>query len=970
MPALALAVALTVALATTATLDVSAATAGAPDSRIQAMKDGSRGPFARIRWFCKDGTLLPPTPSACEPYGGGSQHGEWSETTNALRADGYRVANVYADLDIDALLDAADPAPVLAQMAIEQFLIRVDDGWILRGARYYRGALQEEGERAGARRLLLAMAGRPRWTGSHFLAWRALAGFLPHGADTTSARAVRQDAANLVQQDPGFLNLKNKIHVAPSAADAAAVRAYAATREVPALVAALNALADDIDALYALDVGSALTELTARLDSADPSLAAALGEARTALAPGATPRVRFAASATLLAALRDAVSRSADAALRLRLLDVGRLVEAEHFTAASALAGELATLERRTRLTLLGHAADALYGSGLVSTRQRRAIADALAALAGDTVALTTYRREIDYLGLVPAWGDRSLQFVFGRGQEKLAEIEPLARLFIQDQLRGSPLFFYAALIDGLQRDANRLAGVEHRLFERETGGGLRALNPGLARGVLRDGRGLDPAEFSADGVYLLPETVADLPPVAGILTAGEGNPLSHVQLLARNLGIPNVAVDAGLLDVLGAHEGERVVLAVSAGGAVHLVPDGPDFAALFKQESSGPTHLIEPELDKLDLTRREPVDLAELRADDSGRIVGPKAAKLGELKAHYPDAVADGIAIPFGVFRALLDGPAPDGSGPMFDYVVAGYRALEALPAGSPARAEATERFRGTLHDWVEASTVPTALAAELDRRLSARLGAHGSYGVFVRSDTNVEDLPGFTGAGLNLTLPNVVGFDALLAAIPRVWASPFTARAFAWRQALMREPEHVYPAVLLLESVDADKSGVLVTQDIDSGDRGWLSVAINEGVGGAVDGQSSESLRIELASGRVRLMAQASAPVRRQVDPAGGIMQLPVSGSDTVLKPAEVERLVAFARDLPTQFPSIVDADGRPAPADVEFGFEDGALRLFQIRPFLDNAAARGNQYLVDMDPAPASLADVSVELGGVPQ
>ena len=36
-----------------------------------------------------------------------------------------------------------------------------------------------------------------------------------------------------------------------------------------------------------------------------------------------------------------------------------------------------------------------------------------------------------------------------------------------------------------------------------------------------------------------------------------------------------------------------------------------------------------------------------------------------------------------------------------------------------------------------------------------------------------------GFTGAGLNLTLPNVVGYENLLAGIADVWASPFTARA-----------------------------------------------------------------------------------------------------------------------------------------------------------------------------------------------
>jgi hypothetical protein len=331
---------------------------------------------------------------------------------------------------------------------------------------------------------------------------------------------------------------------------------------------------------------------------------------------------------------------------------------------------------------------------------------------------------------------------------------------------------------------------------------------------------------------------------------------------------------------------------------------------------------------------------------------------------------VAKGLALPFGIFRALLDNPAPDGSGTMYDFIVRGYRTLDTMPPGSPARVADTERLRATIEAWVGAATLPAALQAELRTRLTALLGADGSFGVFVRSDTNVEDLPGFTGAGLNLTVPNVVGIDNIIATIPQVWASPFTARAFSWRQALMREPEHVYPAVLLLESVNGDKSGVLVTQDIDSGDRGWISVAVNEGVGGAVDGQSAESLRIRLDTGEVRLLAQASASIRRQIAPAGGVVKLPASGADLVLKPGEIAQLITFARDLPSRFPAIVDADGRPAPADVEFGFKDGQLKLFQIRPFLDNPAARANQYLIDMDPSAATIAAQSVNLEQIPE
>ena len=544
-----------------------------------------------------------------------------------------------------------------------------------------------------------------------------------------------------------------------------------------------------------------------------------------------------------------------------------------------------------------------------------------------------------------------------------LTAIEPLAALFIQDQLRGSPLFFYAQVLQKLRRDANRLAGVSTHLFGEEVGTGLRALNPGLARGTLYTNTVGE--DFDQDGIYLLPETISELPPVSGILTAGEGNPLSHVQLLARNLGIPNVAIDAALIPKLHSEQGKLVVLAASSAGSVQLKRHSEAFEQLFAAQASEPQTLIRPDLDKLDLSRTSLIALRDLRANDSGRSVGPKAAKLGELRHHYPDAVADGLAIPFGVFRRLLDQPYADTGNSVFNWVVEQYAELDRLPRGSPQRKTATVEFRQTLQNWILNADAGTKFRSELRAGLAKVFGSDGSYGVFVRSDTNVEDLPGFTGAGLNLTVPNVVGFDNIVAAVSRVWASPFSARAFAWRQAHMDKPQHVYPAVLLLRSVPAEKSGVLVTRDIDTGKPGWLSVAVNEGVGGAVDGQASESLRIDINSGEVRLLAQATATIRRIVTLEGGVRKIPVSGSDTVLLPAEIEQLIALAHELPGRFPAIVDGQGEPAPADIEFGFLKGRLQLFQIRPFLESRAARSSSYLLELDAGRTELNTNFVDL-----
>lgn len=577
---------------------------------------------------------------------------------------------------------------------------------------------------------------------------------------------------------------------------------------------------------------------------------------------------------------------------------------------------------------------------------------------------------ELSYLGHVPGWGTQGLRFQFYETMQKLAEIEPLTMHFIQDQLRGSPLLFFAQSLDGLSRDANQLAGVKHKLWGEALGVGFNALNPGLAKGTLHTRVNLDEVEhIQPDGIYVLPETVSDLPPLSGIITAGEGNPLSHVQLLARNLGIPNVTVNEALTSRLDPYDGKEVVMAVSPSGLVELAEYSSQWDKVFQQQAAHGDAVIRPDLKKLDLSVRDFIDLDDLRASDSGRIVGPKAAKLGELRHHFPGKVAKGVAIPFGLFKeVVMDKPHKGGQQTVFEWMVDQYAHIHSLQEGSEQRKQVAEAFRAELYDIIMQAELGDNFRKNLKAAVLKTFGST-ELGVFVRSDTNVEDLAGFTGAGLNLTLPNVIGLDGVLKAVNEVWASPFTARAFAWRQSHMEQPQHVYPAILLLRSVSNDKSGVMVTEDIDTGDMQILSVAVNEGVGGAVDGQSAESLRINTRDGSVRLLATATAPWRRQPSPKGGIVKLPASGSDVVLQPDEIKQLIAFAKALPENFPPITDDKGNRAPADIEFGFLDGQLHLFQLRPFLQSGKAQGTEYLIDMDKAIQGNLDRKVDMQGVP-
>jgi hypothetical protein len=223
---------------------------------IKEMKTSPKGPFSRIRWFCKDGSVLPPKAYACKDHGGGVQHGEWNGRVKQLRADGYHIANVLASLDLSQITSAPGYSDLYNQILIERFLIAADNGWIFRKARYYRGAIQAEDEIARARELLLTLAGNDVWSSRGIVPLRIGASYLEHGVETSSVAKVRQQSLALSEKDKKFLPLRVKIHNQPDREDANRVRDYAAGVKDPELTAQYTDLADEIDKVFASESAS------------------------------------------------------------------------------------------------------------------------------------------------------------------------------------------------------------------------------------------------------------------------------------------------------------------------------------------------------------------------------------------------------------------------------------------------------------------------------------------------------------------------------------------------------------------------------------------------------------------------------------------------------------------------------------------------------------------------------------------
>ena len=59
-----------------------------------------------------------------------------------------------------------------------------------------------------------------------------------------------------------------------------------------------------------------------------------------------------------------------------------------------------------------------------------------------------------------------------------------------------------------------------------------------------------------------------------------------------------------------------------------------------------------------------------------------------------------------------------------------------------------------------------------------------------------------------------------------------------------------------------------------------------------------------------------------------------------------------------------------GGRLPADIEFGFLDGKLMLFQIRPFLESPRARSSSLLQSLDRNMKDLDSITVSMKKIPE
>ncbi|MGA5762705.1 PEP/pyruvate-binding domain-containing protein [Nonomuraea bangladeshensis] len=291
-------------------------------------------------------------------------------------------------------------------------------------------------------------------------------------------------------------------------------------------------------------------------------------------------------------------------------------------------------------------------------------------------------------------------------------------------------------------------------------------------------------------------------------------------------------------------------------------------------------------------------LDFSEI---DGGMLaeVGGKAANLGELTRA-------GLPVPPGwVLTTDAYGLAATG--------------LDLTPDGTLA-----ERARRHLLE----APVPDAVHETIVKHYAA-LGP--DVAVAVRSSATAEDLPFASFAGQQDTYLNVVGAEAVVEAVRRCWASLWTDRAVAYREANGIDHAAVRLAVVVQVMVDARVAGVMFTANPVTGRRRETVIDASPGLGEAVVSGAVNPDRFVAYDGDILERRAGDKRVAVRPLPGGGTERVEAAHDgphvELCLTDAEVLRLAELGRRV---------EDHYGAPQDTEWAVDaDGEIWLTQARP-----------------------------------
>jgi hypothetical protein len=423
-----------------------------------------------------------------------------------------------------------------------------------------------------------------------------------------------------------------------------------------------------------------------------------------------------------------------------------------------------------------------------------------------------------------------------------------------------------------------------------------------------------DHVEIGSNEILVLDEVPVQLPPVAGIITSQPSTPLSHINLLAKSWGIPNAYIK-NAKELLKQYDTWWVSFETLREKYTIKRADMNQLRE-YQRRQAERLDVMKP---RFNLSETRLLSLAEQRSRSS-LAFGGKSANLGEvLNARLPGIVVpSGFTIPFYYYDEFIKQNK-------LDDVIFGLLNDQKFVHDPAYRREQLVHLR----QKIETADFDPELRKMV---LETVAREYAGKGLFVRSSSNSEDLPNFSGAGLYTTVPNVRGDQQLIDAIRKVWASLWNFEAYEARERAGVDHSKIFMAVLLQEGINSESSGVMISTDpFDNENKGAIYISAKRGLGiKVVEGQRiAEQIIFRPRTNAIKVLTRSAEDSLLTFDENGGVKEVPIEGDRVVLTDDVIRRLVRAAAGIKRVFGS--------RDQDIEWAYMKGQIYIVQSRPFI---------------------------------
>jgi phosphohistidine swiveling domain-containing protein len=403
---------------------------------------------------------------------------------------------------------------------------------------------------------------------------------------------------------------------------------------------------------------------------------------------------------------------------------------------------------------------------------------------------------------------------------------------------------------------------------------------------------------------------------MASAVVTDEGGVTCHAAIVSRELGIPCVIGTERATRVF--RNGDFVEIDLEHRLVRRITTK--EYDRKKNRHSNQPRKVVQPrEFTQADFATPDHgpqsgaliLDLDEVRRKDF-RLVGGKAANLGEIINHFP--VPPGFCLTINAYDWYI------AHNRLRDPI---FKVLQSLDVTDLNKlTEVSKEVSGMI------------VTAKLPEQLSdAILTKYLELGppVAVRSSGVAEDRAGASFAGQHESVLSITSEESLLDAVKRCWASLFSSRALSYSGFLEGPNDLMEMGVLIQKMVDADISGVMFTQN-PIGMEPEMVIEAYYGLGenvvsGRVTPERYTINRLDAKIKRIQLSPHRNAP-KDGIREASSATNEAVRRARQILSEEQLEELALLGMKLEQHF---------GCAQDVEWTVKGTEFHIVQSRPAL---------------------------------